>query len=396
MKFDFDFETDRRQTDSLKWDKEMVKAPMWVADMDFQVAPSIQEAVHSRADNNIFGYTMLPNRFYTSIQKWWLQRHGIGFEKNSMQYVTGVLPALNVLIQRFTIPGENILVMSPGYHMFYHLIENNGRYVQVNPLLYINGSYTIDFKDLEEKLSNTKTTMMILCNPHNPTGNLWDKADLEHIGSLCEKYGVLVVSDEIHADIVQPGFTYMPYAKVNDSCFNNSITLVSATKAFNIPGLSSACAIIPNASLCAKAKSAFQQAMITNTDYFSAHASIAAFEDGEEWLDAMNAYVSENKKVATEFIRESIPEIHPVASLATYLLWIDFSDISDDIDGVCDLLKTKEGLYLSKGSEFGPGGKSFVRMNVALPRQQLLENLLTLRGGLHTRTMRRFLEGKEY
>ncbi len=394
MKFDFDYEIDRRKTDSLKWDQAMVKAPMWVADMDFEVAPCIQEVVHSRAEHNVYGYTLLPNRFYTSIQKWWLKRHGIGFEKNSMQYVTGVLPAINVLIQRFTIPGENILVMSPVYHMFYHLIERNGRNVQLNPLLYINGSYVIDYKDLEEKLSNAKTTMMILCNPHNPTGNLWDKADLERIGNLCEKYGVLVVSDEIHADIVQPGYSYMPYAKVNDTCFNNSITLVSATKAFNIPGLSSACAIIPNPALCAKVKSAFAQAMITNTDYFSAHASIAAFEKGEEWLDAMNAYVAENKKVAAEFIRESISELEPVSSNATYLLWIDFSNVTDDVDGVCEVLKNKEGIYLSKGSEFGPGGEHFVRMNVALPRQQLLENLLSLRGGLHTRTMRRFLEGK--
>ncbi len=394
MKFNFDYEIDRRKTDSLKWDQAMVKAPMWVADMDFEVAPCIQEVIHSRAEHNVYGYTLLPNRFYTSIQKWWLKRHGIGFEKNSMQYVTGVLPAINVLIQRFTIPGENVLVMSPVYHMFYHLIERNGRNVQLNPLLYINGSYVIDYKDLEEKLSNAKTTMMILCNPHNPTGNLWDKADLERIGNLCEKYGVLVISDEIHADIVQPGYSYMPYAKVNDTCFNNSITLVSATKAFNIPGLSSACAIIPNPSLCAKAKSAFAQAMITNTDYFSAHASIAAFEKGEEWLDAMNAYVAENKKVAAEFIRESISELEPIPSNATYLLWIDFSKVTDDVDGVCDLLKNKEGIYLSKGSEFGPGGQHFVRMNVALPRQQLLENLLSLRGGLHTRTMRRFLEGK--
>lgn len=394
MKFDFDYEIDRRKTDSLKWDQAMVKAPMWVADMDFEVAPCIQEVVHSRAEHNVYGYTLLPNRFYTSIQKWWLKRHGIGFEKNSMQYVSGVLPAINVLIQRFTIPGENILVMSPVYHMFYHLIERNGRNVQLNPLLYINGSYVIDYKDLEEKLSNAKTTMMILCNPHNPTGNIWDKADLERIGNLCEKYGVLVVSDEIHADIVQPGYSYMPYAKVNDTCFNNSITLVSATKAFNIPGLSSACAIIPNPALCAKAKSAFAQAMITNTDYFSAHASIAAFEKGEEWLDAMNAYVAENKKVAAEFIRESISELEPISSNATYLLWIDFSNVTDDVDGVCEVLKNKEGIYLSKGSEFGPGGEHFVRMNVALPRQQLLENLLSLRGGLHTRTMRRFLEGK--
>ncbi len=394
MKFDFDCEIDRRKTDSLKWDQAMVKAPMWVADMDFQVAPCIQEVVHTRANHNVYGYTLLPNRFYTSIQKWWLKRHGIGFEKNSMQYVTGVLPAINVLIQRFTIPGENILVMSPVYHMFYHLIERNGRKVQINPLLYINGSYVIDYKDLEEKLANAKTTMMILCNPHNPTGNLWDKADLERIGNLCEKYGVLVVSDEIHADIVQPGYSYMPYAKVNDTCFNNSITLVSATKAFNIPGLSSACAIIPNPAICAKAKSAFAQAMITNSDYFSAHASIAAFEKGEEWLDSMNAYVAENKKVTIEFIRESIPELYAVSSNATYLLWIDFTNLTNDVDGVCELLKNKEGLYLSKGSEFGPGGEHFVRMNVALPRQELLENLLTLRGGLHTRTMRRFLEGK--
>ena len=169
---------------------------------------------------------MIPPAFYTSIQKWWLERHGIQFEREMMQYVTGVLPALNAMIQRFTQPGDHIVIMTPGYHMFRHIIENMGRVCIENPLLYVNGSYIIDFNELDHQLADKKTSMMIVCNPHNPTGNLWDRLDLEHIGNVCQKHHVLVVSDEIHCDIVQPGYTYVPYAKASETCWNNSITLV--------------------------------------------------------------------------------------------------------------------------------------------------------------------------
>lgn len=394
MKYDFDTVVNRNNTDSLKWDLIGAKAPMWVADMDFKVAPSIQKVINDRTARGIFGYTMTPGSFYKSIQRWWLERHGIGFDKDMMMYATGIIPAINVIIQRFSAPAENILVQAPGYHMFYHVIENNGRNASINQLVYENGQYHIDFDDLERKLSNPKTTIMILCNPHNPTGNLWDKSTLEKIGRLCEKHNVLVISDEIHGDIVEPGFTYIPFAKVNDTCFKNSITLVSATKAFNIAGLSSACVIVPNQKICEQTKTALKRAMITDSSYFSAQASAAAFGYSEEWLDEMNAYVAENKKVASEFISESIPDLYVVPSLTTYLLWIDCSKIINDTDEFCELLLRKEGIFLSKGSDFGPGGSSFVRMNVALPRQQMLENLLALRTAMQSRTMQSFLDDR--
>ncbi|MDY3034764.1 MAG: PatB family C-S lyase [Absicoccus sp.] len=395
MIYDFDKIIDRKYTDSIKWDLKNAKAPMWVADMDFQVAPAIQQAISNRLYPQVYGYTLIPPAFYTSIQKWWLERHGIQFEREMMQYVTGVLPALNVMIQRFTQPGDHIVIMTPGYHMFRHIIENMGRVCIENPLLYVNGSYIIDFNELDHQLGNAKTSMMIVCNPHNPTGNLWDRLDLEHIGNVCQKHHVLVVSDEIHCDIVQPGYSYVPYAKASEICWNNSITLVSCTKAFNVAGLSSACVIIPNPALCKQAKIALEQALITSNGFFNAQVSIAAFGNSGDWLDAMNAYVAENKKIVTEFIRESITELRVVESLSTYLMWIDCSQMVEKTDGICKLLLEKEGLYVSKGSDFGKNGQAFFRMNVALPRQQLLENLLSLRSGLHTRTMRRYIEEYE-
>ncbi len=393
MKYDFDKVIDRTHTDSLKWDIVDTKYPMWVADMDFETPPFIQEAIEKRVEQGVYGYSLIPNDFYKSIQTWWLERHGIGFDKKMMTYATGVIPALSTLIQRFTAPGDHVVIQAPVYHMFYSLIEQNGRIASVNELKYEQNSYFVDFEDLEMRLADSRTTLLLLCNPHNPTGNIWDRNTLEKIGRLCDKYHVLVISDEIHGDIVQPGFTYIPYTKVNETCFFNSITLVSASKAFNIAGLQSACVIIPNEEICQKARTALQVNHLTSPNAFACRASIAAFTEGEDWLDQMNAYIAENKRITEQFFIESIPSLKVVPGLATYLVWIDCSEMTLDTEKLCLILLKKEGIYLEKGKDFGKNSRAFLRMNVAMPRTKLLEALIALRSGLHTRSMRKYLKG---
>ncbi|MBB5183306.1 MalY/PatB family protein [Catenisphaera adipataccumulans] len=389
MKYDFDQEIIRKNTDSLKWDSENAKLPMWVADMDFEVAPCIRKALQNRVNVGAYGYSLIPDGFYKTIQRWWLERHGIGFDSEMMQFCIGVLPGITSAIRRFTAPGESILIQSPVYHMFYHLVEQAGRRVVENPLRYTNHQYAIDFEDLESKLARPDVTMMILCNPQNPTGTIWERDDLAKIGELCQRYHVLVISDEIHCDIVQPGFSYIPFAKVNETCKNNSITLVSATKAFNIAGIESACAIVPDPAIRERFQRQVQVDGFSQPNFFSADASIAAFEAGDDWLDQMNAYVFENKKTVVEFCQESLPKLHIIDSHATYLLWVDCSQITDNTDDLCDLLLKKYGLYVSKGSDFGENGRPFFRMNIACPTQQVLESLLALRKGLQAYKIRK-------
>lgn len=389
MKYDFDEPLYRKDTDCLKWDLKDVKVPMWVADMDFKVAPCIQHTLQERVDINAFGYSLIPDAFYKTIQRWWLKRHGIGFDTDMMIFSKGVLQAMGSAIRRFTCPGEGILVQSPIYHVFYSMIENNGRKVVTNDLIYNNGKYTVDFNDLEEKLSNPNTTIMILSNPHNPVGIIWDKETLNRIGSLCDQYNVLVLSDEIHCDIVQPGFEYVPFAKVNETCRYNSITFVSATKAFNLAGLDTSCVIVPNEGIRAKLKHQMHLEQNDSPNFFSCAASISAFKDGDDWLEQMNEYVYENKNTVIQFFKESIPELKVIDEKATYMVWVDCSAISDNVDDFCDLLLNKYGLFVSKGSQFGENGKAFIRMNLACPRQLVLEGLLLLRQGIRVYKIRR-------
>lgn len=395
MKFNFDQTTDRRGTNSLKWDLRSADYPMWVADMDFEVAPCIQEELEAIVNKKVYGYPLVDTDFYKSIQRWWLTRHGIGFDTQMMQFVSGVMPAFQVILERFTAPGEQVIVQSPVYHVFGQCIEDSGRKVVYNPLMYQDNEYFMNFIDLEKKLADPHTTLMVVCNPHNPTGTIWDKESLARIGKLCEKYGVLVVSDEIHADIVEPGFSYIPYARVNETCRNNSITLVSASKAFNLAGLQTGCTITPNPSINNKLKTALQKTYLTQPNIFASVASVAAFRDGESWLNECNAYIAENREVVQEFFKESLPELVVTKGKATYLLWIDCRNVTLDTDGLCDVLMKKEGLFVSKGKQFGPGGEAFFRLNIACSRQTLLEALLALRTGLHSRSMRKHLEGNE-
>ena len=237
MKYDFDTVVNRRNTDSLKWNVAENELPMWVADMDFKTAPEITEAIKAKADLGVYGYTEISKDWYDAYTGWWERRHNFRMEDDWLMFVTGVIPAISSSVRKLTTPAENVVIMTPVYNIFFNSILNNGRNVLQSQLAYENGRYVIDFEDLEVKLKNPQTTLLILCNPQNPGGNVWSKKELARIGELAYKYGVVVISDEIHCELIMKGNSYTPFASISDECLHNSITLNSPTKAFNIAGL---------------------------------------------------------------------------------------------------------------------------------------------------------------
>lgn len=382
MEYNFDRPHDRRHSNSYKWDIPENEIPMWVADMDFQTAPAVIEALRKRVEVGSFGYNIVPEEWYEAIENWWKNRHHYEIRTEWLTFCTGVVPALTCAVKRMTNHGDHVAVMTPVYDIFFHSIENTGRHVLESPLVYQNGSYTVDFSDLEEKLSHPLTTMLILCNPHNPVGKIWTKEELAQIGELCKKHHVMVFSDEIHCDLCDPGKEYIPFASASGICESISITAVSASKAFNIAGLQTAAVFTPDEGLRNKIVRGLNTDEIAEPNSFAIQAVIAAFTEGGEWLDALNAYIYENKQTARAFIKERLPMLHVVDSDATYLLWVDCSSIAQQTDELCTFLRKEAGLYLSQGSHYRGDGAQFVRMNLACPRSQVEEGLRRLEKGI--------------
>lgn len=382
MSYDFSKLTNRFDSYSMKWDVAPQVLPMWVADMDFETAPEIVEALHNRVNHKIFGYNIVPDEFFESIQHWWKKRHHFLMEKEWMMFCTGVVPAISSIVRKLTTVGENILIQAPVYNIFYNSILNNGRHVLSSDLIYDGHEYTIDFEDLEKKLALPQTTMMILCNPHNPIGKIWSQETLKRIGDLCARHHVLVVSDEIHCDIIAPGREYIPFASVSKTNLNNSITCIAPTKAFNLAGLQSACIVVENEVIRQKVNRGINTDEVAEPNSFAITAAMSAFNHGEKWLDELNIYIQNNKQIACQYIEENLPMLHVVYSEATYLLWIDCSKVTDDSVELVEAIKKKTGLYLSDGYEYGENGKAFVRINVACPQMRLMDGLKRLREGV--------------
>lgn len=376
--YDFDKLTQRRDTESYKWDVEEHELPMWVADMDFETAPEIREALMKRVQHGVFGYNTVPDSWYEAYIGWWSRRHHVTFEKDWLIFCTGVVPALSSVVRKLTTVGENVLVQTPVYNIFFNSIRNNGRNILESPLVYDGETYQIDFQDLEEKLSNPQTTMMILCNPHNPIGKLWDRETLEKIGDLCAKHHVVVVSDEIHCDLIDPGYEYVPFSAVSESCRNNSITCIAPTKTFSIPGIQTAAVVVPNPVLRHKVDRGLNTDEVAEPNNFATCAAVAAFTEGEAWLEELRIYLAENKRRVREYIAKKIPNIKVVPSKATYLLWLDCRQITDDAGELVKFIRNKSGLYLTQGQEYGLPGKQFIRINVACPRARLEDGLCRL------------------
>ncbi len=378
----FDEVINRRNTGCAKWDMTKEgELPMWVADMDFQTAPQITNALIERAKHGVFGYALKGDEWYEAYKNWWSTRHHFNIEKEWLMFCTGVIPALSSIVRKLTTPAENVVVMTPVYNHFFSSILNNGRNVLESKLKYENGEFDIDFKDLEEKLSNPQTTMMILCNPHNPIGKIWNKATLEKIGNMCCENHVIVVSDEIHCDIVEPEKEYIPFASISEKCKNNSITCVSPTKTFNIAGLQTAAILVPDEGLRNRVNRAINTDEVAEPNVFAAIAPVVAYNEGGEWLDGLYKHLWENRKFAENFIKENIKGVFPIKAEATYLMWVDCTSVSTNSKELCDFIREKTGLFVTSGDVYR-NADGFMRVNIACPRSVLEDGFNRLRTGI--------------
>lgn len=378
----FDEVIDRRNTGSLKWDVKENELPMWVADMDFTAAPIIREVIMRRAAHGVFGYSIVPDEWYDAYVSWWKNRHGLNMEKDWLIFTTGIVPAISSIVRKLTTPAENVVVLTPVYNIFYNSILNNGRRVLPCDLIYENGEYSIDFSALEQALKDEQTTLMILCNPHNPIGKIWDRDTLMKIGELCKKYSVTVVSDEIHCDITAPGKMYTPFASVNETCRDISITCLAPTKAFNLAGLQTAAVAVADPVLRHRVWRGLNTDEVAEPNVFAVPAAVAAFTKGEQWLDEFRDYVFENRRIADGFIKKNIPEIFSVKGDATYLMWLDCKKTGLDSDALAESLRKNTGLFVSSGTQYGGNGRDFLRVNIACPRAVLYDGLDRLNRGI--------------
>lgn len=382
MPYDFDTPVDRRHTASLKWEVTQRELPMWVADMDFRTAPEIREALQERAGHGVFGYSVVPPEWYAAILHWWEERHAFRMEKDWLLFCTGVVPAISSMVRKLTTAGENVLVLTPVYNIFFNSIVNNGRRVLECPLLYQNGGYQVDFADLEEKLRDPQTTMMLLCNPHNPIGKIWDRTVLARIGALCARYHVTVISDEIHCDLTMPGCSYTPFASVSDACRDNSATCIAPTKAFNLAGLQTSAIVVPDENLRNKVNRGINTDEVAEPNSFAVTAAVAAFEKGSSWLDALRDYLQENRRLTQNFLQQELPGIRLVSGDATYLLWLDCAAVTGSATELAEFIRERTGLYLSDGAQYRGNGGQFLRLNTACPRAVLQDGLNRLRQGI--------------
>lgn len=379
----FDTLINRRNTNSSKWNIKENEIAMGLADMDFQCAPAIREAINKINNFGVFGYSDIDPKYYEAYQTWWKKRHNFTMNTDWMIFSTGIVPAISSIVRKLTTPAENVLIQAPVYNIFYNSIRNNGRNILSSDLIYKDGKYDINWINLEAKLEDPQTSMMILCNPHNPVGKIWDKKTLEKIGELCKKNNVTVVSDEIHCDIVQDDKGYIPFASVNETCANISVTCLSASKAFNMAGLQAACVVVPNKNLRHKVWRGLNTDEVAEPNVFATNATIAAFNESEDWLNQLNRYIQTNKEIASNYIKENIPMIHVVDSKATYLLWIDCRNLKDS-KHLCDHLIEKTGLHVSDGAIFGKAGEGFIRINMACPKDRMMDGLTRLKKGIES------------
>ena len=382
MKYDFDTPINRRNTDSLKWSVGEMELPLWVADMDFKTAPEILQRIRERTEHGVFGYSIIPDYWYEAYCDWWERRHGLAVKRDWLLFASGIVPAISSVIRHLTKPDERVLIQPPVYNAFFHIIKDNGREIAENPLNYKNGEYSVDFEDLEKKLSDPKVTLMILCNPHNPIGKLWDRETLEKIGELCAENGVTVVSDEIHCDLTDPNVDYIPFASVSELCGNNSITCVAPTKTFNLAGMKTSALIVPNEALRRRVGRGLDIDCLGDPNGFSCDAAYAAYTYGDDWLNQLRQYLFENKTMVKEFVSNELPQITLTECEATYLMWLNCGGVRGFNGDSPKFIREKTGLFLSEGRIFGREGEKCMRMNVACTKATLSDALERLKKGI--------------
>lgn len=387
MEYDFSRPTDRRGTDSYKWDSapEADIIPLWVADMDFETFPAITEALQRRVAHGIFGYTRVPEAYYEAVCRWFGKRHGWHINREDIIYTSGVVPAVSAVIKALTLPGDQVIVQGPVYNCFFSSIRNNGCEMVSNSLIYNKEElrYEIDFDDLERKLKHERARLMLLCNPHNPGGRVWTRDELTRVAELCRKYGVRVVSDEIHCELTLYDNEYVPFGSLPDELSRDSITCCSPSKAFNTAGLQIANIVCRDAEVRNRIDRAININEVCDVNPFGVIALQAAYSDeGYEWLTQLRKYISANYDLLLERFARELPKCKVMRMEGTYLAWIDCSELHISSDEIEEMLMHENKVWVNAGSMYGAEGAAFIRINMACTSELLNEGITRIVNGL--------------
>lgn len=394
---DFNVIVDRRGTNSAKWDYAKDALPLWVADMDFATAPAVLEALKKRMECPAFGYSLIPEEWNQAYVGWWKRRYNYEMDPESLIFCIGVVPAISSIVRKLSTPAENVVIMTPVYNCFFNCIVNSGRNVLQSPLKYDRsqvgpggaGTYSIDWERLEADLANPQTSLLLFCNPHNPVGKIWTADEMRRVGELCKKYGVIVISDEIHCDLSKPGKRYIPFASVSETCCDISVVCIAPTKTFNIAGLHTSAVSVHDKFLRHKVWRGLNTDDVAEPNAFAIQAAIAAYNDGESWLEELLQYIQRNRELVADFLKREIPQVKLVDGEATYLLWLDCSELCQSLQtdsATLEMGLRDEGkVFISKGSIYGEAGEGFMRMNIACPRAVLQEGLNRIKSYLDSK-----------
>ena len=399
--FDFDKPVVRQGTNCVKWDEPSSSLshpssliPLWVADMDFEAAPAIREALRKRMEHGVFGYTIVPDSYYDSIINWYQRRHQWHIEREWIQYTTGVVPAISAVIKALTMPGEKVLILTPVYNCFFSSIRNNGCEVVESKLKVSSNNttnesdggltllhYEVDWEDFESRCKDEKTTVFLLCNPHNPAGRVWTPEELNRMNDICQRNGVCVISDEIHCELVMPGYKFIPFASINEDCAKNGVICCSPSKSFNTAGLQIANIITQNAEWRRRINRAININEICDVNPFAPVALEAAYNESEGWIDALNIYLHGNYQSLLSFFAGHLPELKVFQLEGTYLVWVDITATGMDSDTLTEKLLKEGDVWVNSGTMYGSEG--YIRINIATQRERLMEGLRRIYQVLH-------------
>lgn len=376
---------DRRHTNSAKWAVKDGELPMTIADMDFKTSPAIIQAMQHKLERGAFGYEVVPAEYFNAVADWYEQRHHFRPNTEWMIFTTGVVPAISSAVRRLTSIGDNVLIQAPVYNIFYNSILNSGRHVLSSDLVYDEQAhtYSVDWDDLEKKLADPLTNLMILCNPHNPLGIIWSREQLIRLAKLCQKHHVTIFSDEIHAEFTFNDDGYVPMFSLPEDLIQNVEVAVSPSKTFNVAALHAATVIVPNDNLRAQVSRGLNSEELAEPNLMAIPATIAAYEEGADWLEMVLKAIQNNREIVNNFIREQLSnDITVVPGEATYLMWLDVSQLTDDSTALATFIRQETGLILAAGAVYGGDGRHFLRINLACPEATVLNGMDRLARGI--------------
>ena len=381
MQYNFDEIINRRHTQSSKWDNVGARVgnsdalPMWVADTDFRCPQPVVDVVKARAEHAVYGYPFVVPEFRTATTNWVKKRHGWEIDPNWVVFATGIVPVFNTMVQAFTRPGDEVIIQRPVYHPFGYAIEDNDRVISDNSLIYRDGRYTVDFEDLERRAANSKAKLFFLCNPHNPVGRVWTEEELRKMAEICLKHQIIMISDEIHSDLVLFGHRHIPISSLDERYQMNTVTCYAPSKTFNIAGLRGSGIVVPNPEIRKKLEAQFKRNRSIQQNVFAVPAYVAAYEECEDYLEQLLPYLEDNATYLEQFLKSHMPKIKLVAPEATYLMWLDCSETGLSGDALAHFFVQESKVAVSRGDGFGPQGADFVRLNIGCPRTTLEEGL---------------------